>query len=642
MSTFLHVYRQTVAGHLYRGFFYPEWLMSVNLTLLPKPRRMQNLPGFFSPRAEGRIVYPGSAALLTAACKLQESVWENCRKQWQLWAGSAVGDPQCQAVISLGEMPLQGYRLRIEPESIQIVAGSPEGVFYAVTTLTQILSQSKDKVPACDIEDFPDFPHRGVMLDVSRDKVPTLSTLTALVDKLSSWKINHIELYTEHTFAYRNHPDVWAQASPITGEDILRLDRHCKDRFVELVPNQNSFGHLQRWLAMPRYRHLAECPDGFVDPWGMTRGPFGIDPTQPASVAWLSELYAELLPHFTSDKFNVGCDETFDLGQGKSKAMCAQKGKGRVYLEFLLKIYELARSHGRTMHFWGDIILHYPDLIADLPRDLVALVWGYEADHPFERQCSSFAQSHIPFYVCPGTSSWLSIAGRTDNCLQNLRNAAANGLEYGATGFLNTDWGDGGHWQYLPVSYLGFAAGAALSWCYEQNREEDFVSSLDLHAFGDANCVMGRLAYDLGNAYRKLPELPNSSILFHMVSRPDLATLSREIDEPMLREAEDYVEQTAAPLHTSRMAVPDASLIDAEFANAVRMQLHGIRRVKARIAHREDAETGKTLAREMRVIMGEHRRLWSARNRPGGLHDSTRVMEKRLEEYETLSSRGCL
>ena len=70
------------------------------------------------------------------------------------------------------------------------------------------------------------------MLDISRDKVPTMATLLALVDKFAGWKLNHVELYLEHTFAYRNHEEVWAQASPMTGEDILKIDAFCRDRFV--------------------------------------------------------------------------------------------------------------------------------------------------------------------------------------------------------------------------------------------------------------------------------------------------------------------------------------------------------------------------------------------------------------------------
>ena len=138
----------------------------------------------------------------------------------------------------------------------------------------------------------------------------------------------------------------------------------------------------------------------------------------------------ELLPHFTSRLFNVGCDETFDLGQGKSKASVERQGaRRRVYLDFLLKIHALVQSHGRTMMFWGDIIMHQPELIAELPKDIIAMEWGYEATIPFDKDGALFAKAGVPFYVCPGTSSWCTIAGRTDNCLANLRNAAENGLE---------------------------------------------------------------------------------------------------------------------------------------------------------------------------------------------------------------------
>ena len=56
-----------------------------------------------------------------------------------------------------------------------------------------------------------------------------------------------------------------------------------------------------------------------------------------------------------------------------------------------------------------------------------------------------------------------TILGRTDNCLANLREAAQQGLQNGAIGYLNTNWGDTWGWRRcLPVSYLGFAFGAAL------------------------------------------------------------------------------------------------------------------------------------------------------------------------------------
>jgi hypothetical protein len=500
-------------------------------------------------------------------------------------------------------------------------------------TLRQLLRQCHGTLPACRIDDAPDFLARGVMLDISRDKVPTLETLFNLIDELAEWKINHLELYTEHTFAYRNHREVWAQASPLTSEDILRLDAYCRDRFVELVPNQNSFSHLHRWLELPRYRNLAECPDGFDHKWGKF-GPFSLNPSDPGSIKLVEEMYDDLLANFTSRKFNVGCDETFDLGLGKSKALCEKKGKSRVYLDFVLKVYNLVKKHGRTMHFWGDIVMEHPELVPEIPKDIVALEWGYEANHPFKKHGTIFKNSGLSYYVCPGTSSWCAFAGRTDNCLGNLRSAAINGLKNGAIGFLNTDWGDNGHLQYLPMSYLGFAAGAALSWCVNQNKDEDFVAAMDLHVFHDSASVMGRLSYDLGNTYKHVGFLDfNGDYLFTMLWKPE-KSLEKGVTEKTLKVTREYIESTLASLASARMHRGDRQVISDEFTNAARMMIHACHRGMAiRQGKAERQSTRDELALEVREILGMHREVWMARNRVGGIQDGTRILDRLLREY---------
>ena len=95
--------------------------------------------------------------------------------------------------------------------------------------------------------------------------------------------------------------------------------------------------------------------------------------TEPGSLKLVQELYDELLPNFSSRQVNIGGDETYDLGQGKSKALVEEKGVGRVYLDFLMSLYREIKARGRTMQFWGDIIVKYPELVAELPRDAIAL-----------------------------------------------------------------------------------------------------------------------------------------------------------------------------------------------------------------------------------------------------------------------------
>ncbi len=532
----------------------------------------------------------------------------------------------------------QGYRLIIAQEWIEICGHDSAGVFYGVQTLIQIITEFKKELPCLAIEDWPDFPARGVMLDVSRDKVPTLETLLALVDKLASLKFNQVQLYTEHTFAYRDHPKVWEKASPITGEEILELDRYCRERFIELVPNQNSFGHLSRWLTLPEYAVLSEVAAGFDTPWGHETQPFSLCPEDPASFSLIQSLYDELLPYFSSRMVNVGCDETFDLGQGRSKAACAERGVGRVYLDFVRKIYHDLKRRGHTMQFWGDIILQYPDLVPDLPRDAVALEWGYEADHPFDQHGAQFAAAGVPFYVCPGTSSWNTIAGKTDNALRNLQNAAENGLKHGACGYLITDWGDSGHWQPLAVSYLGFAAGAAYSWCGDSNRRQDIREGLSRFVFQDESGLLSEVAYRLGNIYLSLDmPMENSSLFFHLLQQPlasmkeRLGAFTSEQFDPALA----TIDEARGQLDQEKMTCPDRKIIHDEYTLVIRLLAHACQRGK--LALSKDLAEGNRLRpilkADLEEIIDLHQQVWLMRNRPGGLEDSLAKFETAFKDY---------
>ncbi len=479
------------------------------------------------------------------------------------------------------------------------------------------------------------FPIEVSCLTFLETKVPTMDTIFNLVDLLASWKINQLQLYIEHTFAYQQHPEVWAEASPLTGEEILKLDAYCRERYVELVPNQNSFGHLDHWLKLPRYNPLAEAPDGFDFPWGHQEGAFSLCPLDQGSIAFLHSLYDELLPHFSSRQFNVGCDETYDLGQGRSKEECKRVGTGRVYLDFLLRIYHEVINRGFRMQFWGDILMAHPELVCELPKDMIALEWGYEANHPFEEHAEKYALSGLPFYVCPGTSSWNTIAGRTDNCLANLSNAALNGIKYGAEGYLNTDWGDNGHWQTLPISFLGYAAGAAYAWTYQANQSLDIQEALNLYAFQDPIGSMGKLAYDLGNVYHEVGIEPdNSSALFHILQKPIhewKGYLEPETAIQTLHHTLTVIDQVSENLTKITSSRSDNELLHREFKQTVALLRHACMRGIYGFGSPE--YSAKYLTDDIENIIAEYQLVWLSRNRPGGLKDSLAYFTQTRKDY---------
>ena len=450
------------------------------------------------------------------------------------------------------------------------------------------------------------FAVRSYMLDVSRDKVPTMGTLKLIVDLLAKFNYNQFQLYTEHTFAYSKHREVWEKASPLTAEEIRALDAYCAMNGIELVANQNSFGHLERWLVRPTYNPLAELPRGGAPlPWGgFKKDPTTLCPTDPASLEFLDGLYAELLPNFESRLFNVGCDETFDLlGKGRSALEVERVGEGRVYLEFLKKVADLARKYGKRPMFWGDVILKHPELVSELPKDLIALDWGYEGNHPFQEEAAKFKAAGLDFYVCPGTSSWNSLAGRVENMRENMIAAEKAGHLHGAKGFMVTDWGDGGHWQPLAASLPGLVFGGMLAYEGGSAAKMDLESALN----GIMGVPLGGTLLRLGTLYLRGGAMrANASELFRILANDHGYSRHPGLTDHVLAEISSIAEGCR---HAA------AAYAGGAYPNFWAQEI-------VHMANLVDAACNRRDERRLRFLRAEHDQVWKLRNRLGGMDDS--------------------
>jgi hypothetical protein len=528
----------------------------------------------------------------------------------------------------------QGYRLTIGPDAVEVVAGDAAGEFYARATLVQLARLHDGMLPVGTVDDWPDLVVRAVMLDISRDKVPKLSTLRALVERLAGWKVNQLQLYMEHTFAHRGHEEVWAAASPLTADDVRELDRFCRERNMELVANRSCLGHMERWLRFDRYRPLAIAPDGWTDRRGRVRAPTTLDPANPAALALVRSLLGELMDSFTSRRVHVGLDEPWELPP-------ARVGE---YLDWIVALRSLPELDGREMLVWGDIIANHPEMVDALPDGITVCEWGYEDRHPFAARAEGFAAAERPFWLCPGTSSWLSILGRITNATRNCAGAAAAARDHGGDGLLVTDWGDMGHLQYLPVSEPALAYAAGVAWCRETNEHMDLGAVLDAHVFDDPAGELGAAVLSLGDLHRAVtPQFPNLSTLVTHLYFPQLQ-LDRGITAGITAVDLEQVEATLAGAITAigraRPRRPDGGLVLDELRNAAALVGLLCRDGRARLAGDgwlasvSPAER-RRLAAELVPLIDAHRELWLARNRPGGLEDSAAWLEHLRVAYET-------
>ena len=87
----------------------------------------------------------------------------------------------------------EAYRLEIEENTISIYAAGDRGFYYALATLKILLAVYNAVLPQGSIEDIPDFKNRGLLLDVSRGKMPTLDYLKQLISMLSDMKYNILQ-----------------------------------------------------------------------------------------------------------------------------------------------------------------------------------------------------------------------------------------------------------------------------------------------------------------------------------------------------------------------------------------------------------------------------------------------------------------
>lgn len=517
------------------------------------------------------------------------------------WIRLAI-DPQAPR-----EAGSEAYRLAVTAGGVEIAARTGAGLRWGLVTLVQLLRACPQEMPCLLIEDAPAFAERGFMLDISRDRVPAMPTLFDLVDRMAALKLNHLQLYTEHTFAYVGHEAVWRNADPVTPAEMRALDAYAAARGVVLTANQNSFGHFERWLCHPHYAPLGEVAAPWLfAAWGHCwREPSTLCPLDPGSLALVEDLFSQLFPCCSGAYANIGGDEPVDLGEGRSREACAQRGRGRVFSEYLGQVLRVAQRLGKRPQFWCD---PHPNEDDSLPKDLTVLVWGYGQEDDFSPRLAAHAGAGREVWVAPGTGNWCSYTGRTDVRYGNLARAASQGAAAGAVGYLNTEWGDLGHRQQWPLALLGMADGAQAAWSGGGTFDAEAAG---LQVLGSAG--LGNWLAALGRADQKI------AFGYGSATFTDGNVAWGNEADPALIPAWQEVAATLAGLEASLPAV--GGLVEQECRLSVGLARFAADRAVAR-RQGTDVEIQRALKRRLAPLCAEYRRLWLARCRYGGLEDS--------------------
>lgn len=630
-----------------------------DILLFPKPQQVQWGTGAFSMPAELGLNLPKeleqSYAFFGRFFRVPTS--KN---------GTAVVFEKQQA------MAKEAYQLVVAQDKVTVTYAQPQGAFYALVTLGQIVNQCAAEIPCCTITDAPALEVRGFMLDISRGKVPTLKDLCNLADRLAALKYNQLQLYIEgFSFAYPSFTKYWIDKTPITGEEIQYFDTYCKQRCIDLVPNQNSLGHMADWIAQDEFKELAVAEHG-MEFFGQVTPVGTLNPEDPRSLELVTKLMDDLLPNFSSEIFNVDLDEPFELGQGRSKASADKIGVGKLYTNYLNQLYQVVSARNRKMYMWGDILSKFPESVADIPKDVTVLDWGYEDIYPFEERAAALQQSGLSFILCPGTAVWTSLTGRTDNMLECIRHAGEAAVKHGAKGVILTEWGDMGHVEYEPMNEAGLSYAAYCTWSGTSVEEQTLEAYMNRFVFADAAGVMGKLTLELGR-YNRFEEFPmlnmtvarlalmmgivptavwNGSLeviaqQFAALSGEKLAsTLTARFSN---KKAFDYagfcahMDAMQALLEQSKMAGPHAQLVYEEYANTIRMVrfaggIHYLNANQDTMQPDEKCEFVQQLCETGEQFIEKHMPLWVERNRLHGINGSVADFRKAVAQLKAYTA----
>jgi NAD(P)-dependent dehydrogenase (short-subunit alcohol dehydrogenase family) len=286
---------------------------------------------------------------------------------------------------------------------------------------------------------------------MARGPVPKLDYLKRIVRTIAEFKLNQLYFYMEDSFPLNGQPLVGVLSDTLSQDDWKELVAYAARFHVDIVPAQNSCGHLHKVLRFERYADLAETAHGHV-----------LAP-QESSYAFIQSMYEQMIPVFPTPFYNVGCDETWDLGRGKSAPRAQQIGLGRLYIENLLRVHDIVHAYNKQVIFWGDIALEYPDLIKTLPKDMLVATWEYFVHPNYDKWLKPYADVGMKIIVCPWVGNTNLIMPDYEQAAHNIGHFVSEGKKVGAIGMDDTVWNDDGETLY-GLNWWSIVYGAATAW----------------------------------------------------------------------------------------------------------------------------------------------------------------------------------
>lgn len=432
-----------------------------NIHILPTPQKVETSEGQFTWDNAVVLTYDAADAEINQIVTMfRQDLDQISGKQIQFARGTVKGKHFIELLktdhLNISENEDQAYRLTIKRNLIRIEATTSTGLFYAIQSLKQLFRHAfishpgeSISIPCMTITDWPNFKLRGWQDDISRGPIVKMEYLKALISQLAECKINAFSLYTEHTFKTKCHPDV-APTDAFTAEEIKELENFCRPYHIQVIGNQQCFGHFEEILCNPFYSDLADTK-------------WNLNPAKEESYKFLEDHLKEVAKAYKSPYFNINCDETECLGQGYAKAYVDSLGAETVYYQHINRVNKMLRPYRKRVMMWGDIADQHPEILSHLDSDIMLIAWSYVGIDSFEDFLKPYVTSKRKFLVAPGVSLSERVWPKHYEFPSNITNLCRDGYRNGAFGVINTCWDDFGE-SLTNCAMYGLVLGGEMSW----------------------------------------------------------------------------------------------------------------------------------------------------------------------------------
>ena len=346
------------------------------------------------------------------------------------------------------DMRDQSYELSVNAEAAVIKAITQKGLFYGCVTLMQLLENYKGEIPSCEIIDWPDLKIRGISDDISRGQVSTQENFKRIIRFLARYKMNIYMPYLEDMIQFDSFPSIGKDRGALTKKEINELVEYASDYFIEVIPIFQTLGHFENVLSQKEFIKYADWP-----------GAASLDVTNEETYKFLKSMLEEVFELFPSKYFHIGADESYDIGFGNSRKLVEETSLGRVHSDHYRRIYEICKDSGKDVMMYGDIILENPEILDNLPRDVIIVDWQYrpEADYP---SAKFFMESGFDYIISPSVWNFNSVYPENFLAFPNIESLTRSGIEHNAMGMINSGWGDYGSETFRDLNLHGYAWSA--------------------------------------------------------------------------------------------------------------------------------------------------------------------------------------